>query len=53
MFYATGYLACLVLMCFAVVALFNGAIGAIGFIVCILYGTAIGCYFVYRDYMGK
>jgi hypothetical protein len=53
MFYATGYLASLVLMLLAIAALFNGAIGAYEFIACVLFGTVAGCYFVYRDYMGK
>ena len=53
MFYATGYLASLVLMCLAVFALVTGAISAGAFIACIVYGVTTGIYFVYRDYKGE
>ena len=53
MFYATGYLASLVLMCLAVFALSTGAIDAAAFVACVIYGTVSGCYFVYRDYKGE
>ena len=53
MFYATGYLASLVLMLLAVAGLSIGDISAGEFIACILCGTASGIYFVYRDYMGE
>ena len=53
MFYATGYLANLVLMLLAIVGLSNGDISASEFIACIVLGTVMGIYFVYRDYMGE
>ena len=53
MFYATGYLASLVLMLMAVLGLLTGDISAGEFIACILCCTVTGNYFVYRDYMGK
>ena len=52
MFYATGYLASLVLMCLAVLGLFTGDINAIEFMACIVCGTATGVYLVYRDIKG-
>ena len=53
MFYATGYLASLVLMLMAVLGLSIGDISTGEFIACVLFGTVAGCYFVYRDYMGE
>jgi len=53
MFYATGYLASLVLMCLAVFALCTGAIDAAAFIACIIYGTVSGCFFVYQEFKGE
>jgi hypothetical protein len=53
MFYKTGYLSSLVLMCLAVFALSTGAIDAYGFIACIVYGTVSGCFFVYQEFKGE
>jgi len=53
MFYSTGYLCALALMLVAVAALFNGAISVYEFIACILFGTATGVYFVYREMKGE
>jgi hypothetical protein len=53
MFYSTGYLCALALMLVAVAALFNGAISVYEFIACILFGTAAGVYFVYREMKGE
>ena len=53
MFYATGYLASLVLMLLAIASLSTGDISAGEFIACIVCGTVTGIYFVYLDYMGK
>ena len=50
---STGYLASLVLMLLSIAALFNGAISVYEFIACILFGTAAGVYFVYREMGGK
>lgn len=52
MFYSTGYLASLVLMCLALAGLFTGAIGVYAFMACIVYGVVTGCYFVYLEMKG-
>jgi hypothetical protein len=53
MFYKTGYLCSLVLMCLTVFALSTGAIDAAAFIACIVYGTVSGCFFVYQEFKGE
>jgi hypothetical protein len=53
MFYKTGYLCSLVLICLAVFGLSTGAINAAAFIACIIYGTGVGCFFVYQEFKGE